>query len=113
MPGLCTPAEAAEARAVIDAAAADAGRTVDGGHFGVNVSWVDGAIDDEVATAIKARRPDLDPADVVGIGTSGLRERIEGFVEVGFTKFVIRPAAQPASWTDAVESVADVLALQT
>ena len=113
MPGLCTPTEAAEARAVIEAEAAAAGRSIDGEHFGMNLTWVDGSIPEEVRAGFEARRPGFDPAAVVGIGASGLAERIEAFTEVGFSKFVIRPAVPPPSWPDAVASVADVLALQT
>lgn len=113
MPGLCTAQEAADARTIIEAEAAAAGREVDGEHFGMNISWVDTVIDDDVRSSIAARRPDLAAEDVVGIGAAGLREQIERFLEVGFSKFVIRPASPPDSWPAAVESVADVLSMQT
>ena len=113
MPGLCTPTEAAEAREAITAAATEAGREIDGEHYGMNLSWVDSSIDDEVRANIEARRPGFDPANVIGVGASGLAERIEAFCEVGFSKFVIRPARTPESWPRAVESVAKVLELQT
>ncbi|MEL7158551.1 MAG: TIGR03854 family LLM class F420-dependent oxidoreductase, partial [Actinomycetota bacterium] len=61
----------------------------------------------------EARRPGFDPEHVIGVGPSGLAERIEAFLEVGFSKFVVRPARTPESWPAAVESVADVVALQT
>ena len=98
MPGLCTPAEAAEARAVIEAEAAAAGRVVDPEHFGMNLSWVEGGISDDVRSGIEARRPGFDPAHVIGVGPAGLAERIHAFTEVGFSKFVIRPAVPPSSW---------------
>ncbi len=113
MPGLCTPAEAAEARDAITEAATAAGREIDGEHYGMNLSWVDDGIDDEVRAGIEARRPGFDPGHVIGVGSSGLAERIEAFCQVGFSKFVIRPARPPASWPHAVESVADVVGLQT
>ena len=113
MPGLCTPAEAAEARSVIEAEARAAGRSIDGEHFGMNLSWVDGPIPHEVSASIEERRPGFDPAAVVGIGTSGLSERIRAFLDVGFSKFVIRPAAPPDDWAAAVESVSAVVSLQT
>ncbi|MGI9598497.1 MAG: LLM class flavin-dependent oxidoreductase [Acidimicrobiales bacterium] len=113
MPGLCTPTEAAAARQVIDAAATEAGRSIDAEHFGINISWVDGAIPDEVAAAIAKRRADLPADEVVAVGSAGLIERMEAFLDVGFSKFVIRPAVPPASWPGAVESVADVLQLQS
>lgn len=113
MPGLCTPAEALEARRVIEAEAEASGRVIDAEHFGMNLSWVDTAIGDDVRAGIEMRRPGFDPAEVIGVGPSGLQERIEAFLDVGFSKFVIRPAAPPESWSAAVESVSEILALQT
>ena len=113
MPGLVTPEEAAEARVQIEAAASEAGRVVDGEHYGINISWVDGPMPDAVVESVRSRRPDLDAADVIAQGASGLAERVHAFVEVGFTKFVIRPALPPASWPQAVESIAPVVQMQT
>lgn len=113
MPGLCTPAEAFQSRLVIEAEAEAAGNHIDGEHFGVNISWSDGPIPDEVRASIESRRPDLDAEEVIAAGEAGLRDHIEAFLDVGFSKFVIRPAATPASWSGAVESVAGVLDLQT
>lgn len=112
MPGLCTPEEAADMRATIIAEATDAGREVDDEHFGMNLSWVDGAISDDLAAAVESRRPGFDPAATIGVGLEGLTERIHAFLEAGFSKFVIRPAESPNDWSAAVESVSDVLALQ-
>lgn len=113
MPGICTPDEAAAMRATIEAEAAAAGREIDGEHFGMNLSWVDGAISDAVAQSIRGRRPDLDPAEVVAVGATGLAERVEAFCPAGFSKFVIRPALPPEDWATAVASVSDVVELQT
>lgn len=113
MPGLCTPEEAALSKTAIDVAATEAGRRIDAEHFGVNISWVDGDVDETVAAAIRARRPDLEPGDLVARGVEGLAERVGAFVEVGFSKFVIRPAVSPDDWPKAVGSVADVLKLQS
>ncbi len=113
MPGLCTPAEAAAGRLVIEEAAAAAGRSIDREHFGVNLSWVDGPISDAVRAGIAARRTDLSADDVIAIGVDGLAAQMQAFLDVGFSKFVIRPAEQPASWPTAVESVSEILAMQT
>ncbi len=113
MPGLCTPAEAADAKAVIDAAAKDADREVEDEHFGMNLSWVNGPISEQVAAGVKARRPDLSPEDVIAVGAEGLAEKITDFLAVGLSKFVIRPAEPPSSWPDAVANVSEVLNLQT
>lgn len=113
MPGLCTPAEAAEARATIEVEADKAGRLVDDEHFGVNLSFVTGSLDDDVRTAVAARRTDLAAEDLVAVGAQGLAARVEAFLEAGFSKFVIRPTLEPTSWTDAVTEVAEVLELQS
>lgn len=113
MPGLCTPAEAAESRLVIEAAAEAAGNHIDGEHFGVNISWTDGPVPDDVRTSVETRRPDLNAEDVIAVGEAGLRAHMEAFLDVGFSKFVIRPAVTPDSWSAAVESVVGVLDLQT
>jgi probable F420-dependent oxidoreductase len=111
MPGMVTPTEAHEARLAIDAAAAAAGRAIDGEHFGMNVQWVD-EMTDEVRAAVATRRPEGKAEDFVGVGAEGLADKLEGFLEVGFSKFVVRPLLQPSSWPSAVESVSKVLELQ-
>ena len=113
MPGLCTAAEAKAARNTIEAEAETIGTHIDGEHFGMNLTWVDGPITDEVRAQVEGRRPDLNAEDVIAQGTSGLTDMIESWLDVGFSKFVIRPAGQPDSWSQAVESVAPVLELQT
>ena len=79
----------------------------------MNISWVTGASTDEVRAGIARRRPDLDAEAVLGIGVDGLAERVNAFLDAGFSKFVIRPAVQPDSWPDAVSEVAEILELQT
>ncbi len=113
MPGLCTPAEAERARATIEAEAERMGRTIDAEHFGVNLTFVTGAIDARVRATIQARRTDLAPEEVVAVGPGGLARQVQAFLDVGFSKFVIRPTVEPQSWTDAVEAVSEVLELQS
>ncbi|MDH4074747.1 MAG: LLM class flavin-dependent oxidoreductase [Acidimicrobiia bacterium] len=113
MPGLCTPEEAGAAVQRIQAEAVANGRMIDREHFGMNLSWVPDRITDEVRAGIEARRPGFDPGITVGVGPTGLAERIEAFIDAGISKFVIRPAVNPPSWAQAVEAVAPVLALQT
>ncbi len=113
MPGLCTPAEAAEARVTIETEAEKAGNHIDAEHFGVNLSFVTDAIDDQVRAAIAARRTDVEAEELVAVGVEGLRDKIAGFLEVGFSKFVIRPTLEPASWPEAVTEVSEILELQS
>lgn len=113
MPGLLTPAECLEAKNTVAAAAEKAGRFIDDEHYGVNISWVDGAISDETRAGIESRRPDMRAEEALAMGLEGLKQKIYSYLEVGFSKFVIRPAEQPESWAKAVESVAEVTTLQT
>jgi hypothetical protein len=42
--------------------------------------------------AIRKRRPDLDPAQLVAADWPALHRQIDEYIEAGLTKFVIRPA---------------------
>jgi alkanesulfonate monooxygenase SsuD/methylene tetrahydromethanopterin reductase-like flavin-dependent oxidoreductase (luciferase family) len=91
--GRTTLEEAIAAKAVIDAAAADAGRTISPEHFGTNLAYAwDGSL----------------PA---------LREQVARWVDAGFTKLVVRPATppdDPDGWGPELRRLADdVLDLQT
>jgi probable F420-dependent oxidoreductase len=94
---LLTPAEARAAVATINAAADQAGREVDQDHFGTSLAVAFGGIPDALAASIRRRRPDADPASLVADGWAGAREMISAHVEAGLSKFVIRPATQPAA----------------
>src|SRR3981189_3091928 len=57
LPSLCTPEEAAAGRAVIDEAAAKAGRSISGEHFGMSIGYARELIDPATARMMTARRP--------------------------------------------------------
>jgi probable F420-dependent oxidoreductase len=114
LPSLCTPSEAAAGKAAIEAAASDADRRIDPEHFGISLTYARDAIPPAQVERIAKRRPNLDPAEVVPIGGAGLRELLRRYIDVGFSKFVVRPAEPPASWSDSLDRLADdVLSLQT
>ncbi|MEQ3549990.1 TIGR03854 family LLM class F420-dependent oxidoreductase [Pseudonocardia nematodicida] len=94
-----TPAETAHARTVIEAAARDAGRTIDDDHYGTNV-WVapPGADPDAALRVATLQRPDADPRDLIGIGWEHTAELIRRYVDGGLTKFVVRPTEPVADW---------------
>jgi probable F420-dependent oxidoreductase len=94
-----TPAEAGQARVEIRAAAAAAGRTVPEDHYGINVAVGDGALPAAALAAVRSRRPDVDPAELVAADWAALRRLLEGYIDAGLTKFVVRPAG--AAGTDA------------
>jgi probable F420-dependent oxidoreductase len=112
LPSLCTPAEAAEGRRVIEDVAARAGRSISAEHFGMSIGYARSPIDPATARTMAARRPRS--LELTPVGLPALRERIERFVEVGFSKFVLRPVAAPPSWRAELEALASAVGdLQT
>ena len=48
------------------------------------------------------------------MGRGGLRQKLEQFLEVGFSKFVVRPMAPPGEWRRELDDLADAVGdLQT
>ncbi|HEY3095984.1 MAG TPA: LLM class flavin-dependent oxidoreductase [Acidimicrobiia bacterium] len=114
LPSFSTPGEVAAGRVVVEEAAADAGREIEVEHYGALVIYVRDTIPDLLATAIRSRRPDADPAELVPVGLPALRAHLERFLEAGFSKLVLVPAHDPASWTAELDDVAhEILPLQT
>ena len=54
----------------------------------------DGDLPAEVATAIRRRRPDVDPEDLIATSWDQLHRQLDAYVDAGLTKFVIRPAGE-------------------
>ena len=92
---LLTPAEAGGAVAVINEAAAAAGRAVDDDHFGLSLPVTLDGIPESLRALIGRRRPHTDPELLVAAGWDGARRMIERYVAAGLSKFVIRPATAP------------------
>lgn len=97
-----TPDEAGDARAQIERAAAEAGREIEDDHYGTNIAVVAAdASEAEVAAArerVVRRRPDLDPDGLVPHGWGEARTLVRRYVDVGLTKFVVRPAVPLQDW---------------
>lgn len=87
-----TPAQARRSREAIEAAAADAGREIEADHYGLSLTVAAGEIPPELAAVARARRPDTDPAELIAADWPALHRMLDGYVEAGLTKFVIRPA---------------------
>jgi probable F420-dependent oxidoreductase len=114
LPSFSTPDEVAAGRVVVEEAAAEAGRVIDVEHYGALVIYVREAIPELLTTAIKTRRPDADPAELVPAGLPALRAHLERFLEAGFSKLVLVPAHEPKSWMAELDDVAaEILPLQT
>src|SRR2546426_955009 len=74
-----------------------AGETVSHGSAGA-------PIDPATARVMAARRPRA--LELTPVGLPALRELIEHFIAVGFSKFVVRPVVAPASWRAELEALA-------
>jgi probable F420-dependent oxidoreductase len=106
LPSLCTPEEATAGKRVILEAAEESGREISPEHFGVSMVYSEDALDDRVVATLSQRSRGRDPRTLVPVGFSALRERMESFIAVGFSKFVVRPMAPPSGWRHALEDLA-------
>ena len=88
-----TPDEARAGRQAIERAAEEAGRAIEPDHFGISLAVADGELPDELAAAVRKRRPDVDPAELVAAGWDQLHRQLDGYLDAGLTKFVIRQAS--------------------
>jgi probable F420-dependent oxidoreductase len=112
LPSQCTPEEAAAGRVVIEEVAAKAGRSISSEHFGMSIGYARGPIDPAMARTMTARRPRS--VELTPVGLPALRQTIERFIAVGFSKFVVRPIVPPASWRAELEALASAVGdLQT
>jgi probable F420-dependent oxidoreductase len=109
-----TPEQCATARPVIEDAAAAAGREIDPEHFGVMVFYTHEELPDALLKLLATRNRDVDPSDLVARGWPAVREHCERFIEVGFSKLVLVPFAEPKDWDDELAAgAAEILPLQT
>ncbi len=113
LPSLCTVDDVAAGWELVTATAAEHGRVIDPEHLGVLVAYSRTAVPDG-ARALLARRPELDPADVIPVGLDALRGRLEAFTAVGASKFVVLPLDVVPDWTAELTALADAVGdLQT
>jgi probable F420-dependent oxidoreductase len=116
IPAFCTPEDAGAGKKVIDDVAAANGRAISPEHFGVSLAYAPVGTDlDALAASPLARRARGRPLDqIVPIGLDGLRAMLERFLEMGFSKFIVRPLAPPGEWRGELERLAGAVgALQT
>lgn len=114
LPAMCSPADAERGRSVVEESAAAAGRVIDPEHFGVSIGYAHDPLPESAVQALSARARGRSLVDLVPVGLPALRELVQRFVAVGFTKFVLRPLAPSDHWRPELESLAGaVLDLQT
>lgn len=86
-----TPTEARAGREAIENAAAQADRRIEPDHFGISLAVADGELPPELVKAVRRRRPDLDPGELIAANWDQLQRQIDAYLDAGLTKFVIRP----------------------
>lgn len=109
LPSFCTVDDVASGWPVVTAEAAEHGRTIDPEHLGALVTYSHSGVPDRVRALLAHRRPELDPTDVVPVGLDALRARLEAFVAVGASKFVVMPLDEPTSWEAELSALADAV----
>jgi probable F420-dependent oxidoreductase len=108
LPSFCSAADVAEGRPVIEAAAAEAGRSIDPQHHGALVSYCDGEIPPRVVELIHRRRPGVDPRSVIPT-RAGLPAALRELVDAGASKFVVMPLGGDADPHAELGQLADEL----
>ena len=103
------PAHCAASRTVVDAAAADAGRTIDPEHFGARVFYAHDPLPDAIASMIASRTPEVDPRELVPVGWDGVRARCQAFIDVGFSKLVMVPFTPITDWNAELAASSEAL----
>ncbi|HEY2331555.1 MAG TPA: LLM class flavin-dependent oxidoreductase [Acidimicrobiales bacterium] len=100
LPSLLTPADAASGRAVIERAAEGAGREIDPEHFGVSIGYSRGPMPEATRASLAARSKGRDLAAIFPQSLADLRALVEGHLEAGFSKFVLRPSGPVDDWSE-------------
>ena len=116
LPSFCTPEDVAEGIPIIDEHAEAAGRApIDREHFGSLIIYTsDGSMPDQIAKAVRKRRPEVNANEIIVQGHKGLENRIKEFSDVGASKFILVPYIEPDNWKVELENLAEaVLGLQT
>ena len=100
LPSFVGAAEAAGGRIVVERVAAEHDRAIDAEHYGALLPYSIDPVPDEILQLLARRRPGTDPTQLVAVGLPALAARIDEFVEVGFSKFVAVPLADPTGPLD-------------
>jgi probable F420-dependent oxidoreductase len=106
LPSMITPEDAATGRRVIEEVAEEAGRRIDPEHFGVSIGYAHGPLEGRVLEQLRRSAKRDDVSEMVPVGTEQLRALIERYLDVGFSKFVLRPLTSPISWRSELEGLA-------
>jgi probable F420-dependent oxidoreductase len=110
LPSFVTPQDAETGWKTITAVTSEHDREIEDEHFGVLIPYVIGDAPPQLLAGLKARRPDLEDVSVlVPQGWKQLEHTIQQFIDVGASKFVVIPLAEPSSvpeWNSHLEEAA-------
>jgi hypothetical protein len=82
----------------------------------MSIGYTHRPLDDRQLTALAARTRgrDVDPRSLVPVGYDALRSSLRSFIDVGMSKFVVRPMSVNGSWHEELTGLAAAVAdLQT
>ncbi len=108
LPSFLTPEEAGRGRRVVEEAAEEAGRSISEEHYGASILYCASqppGLAEALAPRLRGRPLD----QVVATSLPALRELLEAFLAVGFSKFVVRPLEPPADWRRELEALTEAV----
>lgn len=103
------PDEVERSIPVVQGAAVAAGRRIEEDHYGVLLLYSLEEADNDVDEFLEWRRPDRAKSEIFPEGPEAMVELLRRFAAAGATKFILVPAARPASWEHHLADVAEVL----
>ena len=101
-----TPAQAESGRATIDRAAAGAGRVIDPDHFGISIPYARSELDAATVASVM-RKTGADRADILPFGATEVRRLLQRHIDVGLSKFVLRPMSLDEGWDVELDFLAE------
>ena len=103
-----TPAQAGANRTSITEIASQAGRHIDDDHFGISIPYARTEVDDAVVEAVMRRTgTDAERADILPVGPVELGRLLQRHIDVGLSKFVLRPMSVTEGWDVELDFLAE------
>ena len=103
-----TPAQAGANRTSITEIASQAGRHIDDDHFGISIPYARIEVDDAVVEAVMRRTgTDAERADILPVGPVELGRLLQRHIDVGLSKFVLRPMSVTEGWDVELDFLAE------
>lgn len=109
LPSFCTVDEVRDSWEVVTREAAAHGRTIDPEHLGVLITYSRSEVPERMRRFLARRRREMAAEQVVPVGLDALRERLEAFIAVGASKFVVTPLDDPFDPDRELPDVVDAL----